>query len=634
MFGDSYTASTCTGVATSADCYATILTNAAGFPANKYAVSGDQAADQVNNQMYPHLAPSYKGNAPVTVMIGENDAVHCGNTTGCLANYFHTVLSGLAYATIPVEQQIQPQTAITGGACTTTGTWTNVSYGNVQALQSIVPGSSITCSPYNIGPQGFYVNWLAGDSFTSTAALSIDSGAVIDTLNSFGFNGQAITTNNGTHQTAFANRYALAGSGAHTFTITVGTAGAGNPFTFLWAGSPTPSTPSALANFTQNPPRAYLAGVVKNQSGGAGPSDTVTAAYDAQAQNVASTLYGDGALAYYVPARAYVNNTTDFSGGTLANGLVCAASTGLPFHPGDCGSLHIADAFRSVMYLPNTPLTFTQTSTSITLTASMGTVFISSGTLTLPTSGIPVGQTFSIFNFSSSVVVAISGATQNVPTSLPPRAGIVIVCQATGSYYVLSSMGVNFLQGVATVSSSTTLTDSMGVLFINAGTVTLPTSGITTGRIITIYNYSTGANVSISGATHNVPTSIPPLTSLTLLLQNSGANWYMLSQTGNLSSGTNCASSASPAVCSTAPAGAFVVAAGATAVTVNTTAVTANSQIDVKFDASLGARLSVTCNTTFVNAWPSARVAGTSFTITVALAPTTNPACFGYTIVN
>jgi hypothetical protein len=101
---------------------------------------------------------------------------------------------------------------------------------------------------------------------------------------------------------------------------------------------------------------------------------------------------------------------------------------------------------------------------------------------------------------------------------------------------------------------------------------------------------------------------------------------------------TNCASSASPAVCAAAPAGAVVIAVGATTVTVKTTAVTANSEIRVTPDASLGARLGVTCNSTAATAFAgfgvSARTAGTSFTITTTGTVATNPACYSYTIVN
>lgn len=101
-----------------------------------------------------------------------------------------------------------------------------------------------------------------------------------------------------------------------------------------------------------------------------------------------------------------------------------------------------------------------------------------------------------------------------------------------------------------------------------------------------------------------------------------------------LHSNTNCASAASPAVCGSAQAGAVAVPAGTnTTLTVNTTAVTANSQILLTFDASLGTRLSVTCNTAPATFWVSARVAGTSFTIEDS-SLTTNPGCFNYLLVN
>lgn len=101
-------------------------------------------------------------------------------------------------------------------------------------------------------------------------------------------------------------------------------------------------------------------------------------------------------------------------------------------------------------------------------------------------------------------------------------------------------------------------------------------------------------------------------------------------------SATNCADgTATPADCTAAPAGGVIISASATAVTVNTTAVTANSEILVQEDSSLGTRLSVTCNTTISRTYAvTARTAGTSFVITSSAAPTTNPACLSYLIVN
>jgi hypothetical protein len=97
---------------------------------------------------------------------------------------------------------------------------------------------------------------------------------------------------------------------------------------------------------------------------------------------------------------------------------------------------------------------------------------------------------------------------------------------------------------------------------------------------------------------------------------------------------TNCSSNTSPAACGSAAAGSVIVAASTVTEVVNTTAITANSQVLLTFDSSLGTKLGVTCNTTAVQGTVSARTAGTSFTIKLPTAPSTNPACFSYEILN
>lgn len=95
-----------------------------------------------------------------------------------------------------------------------------------------------------------------------------------------------------------------------------------------------------------------------------------------------------------------------------------------------------------------------------------------------------------------------------------------------------------------------------------------------------------------------------------------------------------CTNAASPAVCLSASAGAVVLAAGATTVVVNTTVVTSNSEILLTFDSSMGSTLGVTCNTTVPTVYGvSARTGGSNFTIK-ATAPTTNPACFSFFVIN
>lgn len=123
------------------------------------------------------------------------------------------------------------------------------------------------------------------------------------------------------------------------------------------------------------------------------------------------------------------------------------------------------------------------------------------------------------------------------------------------------------------------------------------------------------------------------------VLAQDNANFCFTNSTDTLLSGryataSNCADSAGAAACGSAAAGSFVVDAAATTTVVSTTAITANSQVFVFYDSSLGARLGVTCNTTIPALYGvTARTAATSFTLTSS-APITNPACFGYLIVN
>jgi hypothetical protein len=92
---------------------------------------------------------------------------------------------------------------------------------------------------------------------------------------------------------------------------------------------------------------------------------------------------------------------------------------------------------------------------------------------------------------------------------------------------------------------------------------------------------------------------------------------------------------ATPADCGASATGTVIISAAATAVVVNTTAVTANSQVFIQEDSSMGTKLSVTCNTTISRTYAvTARTAATSFTLTSSAAPSSNPACLHYWVVN
>lgn len=326
--------------------YAYLLQADFGGTFNNYAVSGSTAEAAAVTQVFPHGAPSYTSNPATVIQLGTNDAA-CGVTAGCENNYMHTTMANIAFRAIPREYQIQFGSA-PGATCTTTGTWTaDNTLATGLALQSIVPGSTITCNTLSASPV-FYLAWMANGTSTASAGLSLNSGVVTDTLNAFGYNGVA------TSPTVFANRYTISG-GVTTFRVSVNTAGAGNPFSLVFAGSPILTTSNAMANFTENPPRVFLVGV--GYLPGFTTPDSSLAAYDTINYNLATQFLADGNFVKFINIRnptnivslpnGTLNNTTDYAGGTLPNGIVCPATADI-YHPANCGHQHIRDAVVAV----------------------------------------------------------------------------------------------------------------------------------------------------------------------------------------------------------------------------------------------------------------------------------------------
>lgn len=96
---------------------------------------------------------------------------------------------------------------------------------------------------------------------------------------------------------------------------------------------------------------------------------------------------------------------------------------------------------------------------------------------------------------------------------------------------------------------------------------------------------------------------------------------------------TNCASTGG--TCGSAASGSVGITNPATTVTVATTAVTANSVILVTEDATLGTKLTATCNSTTGRTYLiTTRTPATSFIITASATPAANTACLNYWIIN
>jgi hypothetical protein len=107
---------------------------------------------------------------------------------------------------------------------------------------------------------------------------------------------------------------------------------------------------------------------------------------------------------------------------------------------------------------------------------------------------------------------------------------------------------------------------------------------------------------------------------------------------GTLGTTANCSSAAKIANCGPAASGSVVIAPGANSVTVGTYTVTANSEILITPDASLGAKLGITCNNepavAFAPFGITARTPGRSFVLSTSANVSGSPACYSFLIVN
>lgn len=231
--------------------------------------------------------------------------------------------------------------------------------------------------------------------------------------------------------------------------------------------------------------------------------------------------------------------------------------------------------------------------------------------------------------FNGNVILTVAGSNKTATSATAPA---VVIGSEGGNNGTITSTsgtaaGVNFGNGSAGNAGGLRFSPTSGTANFNAVSLfpQINQTGGANGTINVLFISPT--NTALVGAENLIDAGV-----------NGTGGLFTVQSSGNVKptlygSQTNCASSAG--TCSAAPAGRVSIAAAATTVTVATTAVTANSEIFVQEDATLGTALSVTCNTTTGRIYTiTTRTAGTSFVITASAAPTTNPACLSYHIIN
>lgn len=695
IFGDSICAATGTsttgvGNVPLQNGYAYLTRSQMGGPYLALCNPGDQVADNSTKFGFKGAYPQGNNTDPIYVdELGTNDATFYAGDANKQLIFQGVYLGNVVSQGVTVANKKFAQTCTLAGGFAADANTPYSGMGIVSTTNGATASCAFTAPQANASA---YACYKIQDANGGTFTLAIDGVQQNDpnngttTWTAAGANGALIHTNNNINAAFTCARFTGLSAASHTFLFTA--TSATSPSNSVWiefvAYAP-------VANATNNP--VVLAVSPNQQNGSVGAPFVAT--YQGFIQSIVSNVAADGINAFYIDtSNALLNSPLCGNGNAATMFTNCYADM---IHPNNLGhsvmsttilaGVPTARKNASTAYNPSQPLqnlNLGQTYTNgVIPSVTLGPLdfldvnpanMVGSPTLWAP--GIKFSGANGQVEYAAHTTI---GLTFGVPSDLymctsgsggvmMGRPPLVTDC----NFHYGTNGFVDFFQGNAAatglriqggqMSGGANYTFNVpGKLSLTSSTsgaysITLPTS-VSTNNNSPAIKYFGGA---WNDVTHTAafdgpgwfsaavnPTPTGQVAQAYLTIQNGTAlqagldlrpsiliNHLGVSDLTTINTITNCSSSASPAVCAAAPSGSVVVAAAATTVVVNTTAVTANSQILLTSDSSLGTKLGVTCNATPTQAWISARTAGTSFTVTVASAPTTNPQCLSYTIIN
>lgn len=343
-------------------------------------------------------------------------------------------------------------------------------------------------------------------------------------------------------------------------------------------------------------------------------------------------LFGGGAGATPI-AGTRTGNTTQlatWTGATTASRCVHTDASGnLTIASTDCGT--------------GAGTTIWQTAGSTT--ATEGTANFVAGTGITLTGSNPAGKYQLVPAVDTAVILSLANDQSGAPRYCVSATGNdTYTCTLTPTLGAYTAGGCLVLKpGTANTGAASLNVDTLGALAILTRALATPATGdIPANTPTELCLDPTASNwVIMGGATAGAPafSAITAGTNANALV-TSGSITYTgggFIQSNLLYSFGLCASAGAPATCGASTGGAVIIPDGSTTVTVNDSFVTSDNQILVQFESSvsLGTRLGVTCNTTFVNLSISARTTSTSFVVTASADPAgANPVCLSFTIIN
>jgi hypothetical protein len=249
--------------------------------------------------------------------IGTNEANTCGTTAGCQSNYQYGLQAFLGWYGVADSNKVY------GSQCGTNAGWTTDA-ATIPQLPNVFEYSNVanaTTSCTVTTGSHLQWSWMANDSAVAGACgtLKVD-GAVVDTQCSKGFNGQSVTTPNGTSYAIFMGQYSVT-PGTHTISVTHDAST--NYFEWGWLGLPDLPTTNIVTGSAIARTPIVVSGVIKQYNDA---NSAATAAYNTIASNVVTSLSAAGINASFADPRPYINasSTAQMNCGSTNPGLhVC-----------------------------------------------------------------------------------------------------------------------------------------------------------------------------------------------------------------------------------------------------------------------------------------------------------------------
>jgi arginine exporter protein ArgO len=341
IHGDSISVPLGAGCSTASLCYDALLDAEVGWNTSANAndaSSGDESED-MNVKVFTHENPTATNNPIQTTLIGTNDVLVVGSTTGYLTSFAQVQAATHAWLALASTDKIAGSTASVTGTCSN-----DTTYPTITGEQCTSSGSTVTWSNV-VSPNGIIYLWYrAFEVSLGTATCTVDSSPAIDTLTSSAtLTGKAIVglpSGHSIHDDVQLARFAGYSTTSPHTVVCIGT----NPFSYLGLGLPPATWYPGLYS-----PKVAMGGVVYQEDD---TSSALTAAYNNQSASIAAMLSSDNLNVIWFNPRLYVDAVCDM--GTPRT-IGCPESNSPPVHPSNVGHRQLANGFETTLNILTTP---------------------------------------------------------------------------------------------------------------------------------------------------------------------------------------------------------------------------------------------------------------------------------------